>query len=234
MSRLEKIRNNVFSKGNSYGADVEIVDDGECHEVVLHRGCTSRFRENELIDSVSSCLEKLGVDFSVLSDETCCGLMLYDLGDEESGDVVVKNNVEKFNRHGVKKIITICPGCYESFTKYYSRNPDFDVEVIFALDLFNDFGVDGTGFTVHDPCHALERSGQVRSIVRNVPVERANSCCGFGVGLKTGDKNLALEASKKALSHGKVITYCPSCYHTLNRVDSERTFDIFSLIDESL
>ena len=76
MSRLEKIRNNVFSKGNSYGADVEIVDDGECHEVVLHRGCTSRFRENELIDSVSSCLEKLGVDFSVLSDETCCGLML--------------------------------------------------------------------------------------------------------------------------------------------------------------
>ena len=195
MSRLEKIRNNVFSKGNSYGADVEIVDDGECHEVVLHRGCTSRFRENELIDSVSSCLEKLGVDFSVLSDETCCGLMLYDLGDEESGNIIVKKNIEKFKGHGVKKIITICPGCYESFTKYYSRNPDFDVEVIFALDLFNDFGVDGTGFTVHDPCHALEWSGQVRSIVRNVPVGSATSCCGFGVGLKTGDKSLALEDS---------------------------------------
>ena len=68
MSRLEKIRNNVFNKGNSYGSDVEIVDDGEFHEVILHRGCTSRFRENELIDSVASCLEKKGIKFLVFDN----------------------------------------------------------------------------------------------------------------------------------------------------------------------
>ena len=234
MSRLENKKNNVFNKGNSYGSDVEIVDDGEFHEVILHRGCTSRFRENELIDSVASCLEKKGIKFSVLSDETCCGLMLFDLGDAESGKKVVDANIKKFNKHGVKKIITICPGCYESFTKYYSLHQDFDVEIIFAMDLFNDFEVDGSGYVIHDPCHALERADQVRSIVKNVPENRANSCCGFGVGLKTGDKELALNVSRKTLSGDKVITYCPSCYHTLNRVDSDKTVDIFSLIDENL
>lgn len=234
MSRLEKIRNNVFENGNSYGANMDLVDDNQIHEVILHRGCTSRFRENELIDSVSSCLKKKGIDFSVLSDESCCGLMLFDLGDEESGKQVVDKNVMKFNKHGVKKIITICPGCYESFTKYYAMNSDFDVEVIFALDLFEDMGADASGFIVHDPCHALERAGQIRSIVKNVPTKRANSCCGFGVGIRTGDKSKALEASEKTLSGDNVITYCPSCYHTLNRVNSDKTFDIFSLIDEIL
>lgn len=234
MSRLEKIRENVFNKGNSYGADVDIVDDNQIHEVILHRGCTSRFRENELIDSISSCLNKMGIDFSVLSDESCCGLMLFDLGDSESGEKVVEKNIKKFNKHGVKKIVTICPGCYESFTKYYKQHSDFDVEVIFAMDFFKDLEIDGTGYIIHDPCHALERSGQVRAIVKNVPEKRANSCCGFGVGLKTGDKNQALEMSKKTLSGDTVITYCPSCYHTLNRVDSSKTVDIFSLIDEKL
>ena len=231
MSRLDKIRNNVFTKGNSYGVDMEFFDDNQNHEVILHRGCTSRFRESELIDSVVECLKKKGIKFSLLSDESCCGLMLFDLGDIESGKKVVEANIKKFRKHGVKRIITICPGCYESFTKYYS---DFDIEVIFALDLFEDIMVDGKGFIIHDPCHALERSTQIRQIIKNVPQRRANSCCGFGVGLKTGDKNKALETSKKTLSGDNVITYCPSCYHTLNRVDSNKTTDVFTLINDNL
>ena len=231
MSRLEKIRKNIFTKGNSYGVEVELFDDNKNHEVILHRGCTSRFRENELIESVMECLNKKGIEFSVLSDESCCGLMLFDLGDIESGKKIVEANIRKFRKHGVKKIITICPGCYESFTKYYM---DFDIEVIFALDLFEDIMVDGKGFIIHDPCHALERSTQIRQIIRNVPQRRANSCCGFGVGLKTGDKNKALDVSKKTLSGDKVVTYCPSCYHTLNRVDSNKTTDVFTLIKDKL
>ena len=51
------------------------------------------------------------------------------------------------------------------------------------MDLFNDEKIDGQGHIIHDPCHALERKEQVRSIIKNVPEKRANSCCGFGVGL---------------------------------------------------
>lgn len=231
MSHLDKIRNNILNKGNSYGSDMQIIDDKQIHETILHMGCTSRFREEELIKSVSKCLNKKNIEYSILSDETCCGVMLFLLGDEKTGKEVVDSNVKKFNSHGVKRIITICPGCYESFSKYYNH-PDFNVEIVFAMDLFNDTKVDGNGYIIHDPCHALERASQVRNIIKNVPQKRANSCCGFGAGIRAKNKKITEKMAKNTLKNEKVITYCPSCYHTLNRVDSEKTVDFFSLLYE--
>ena len=234
MSHLDKVRNNVVNRGNSYGSEMEIINDKQIHEVILHRGCTSRFRENELITSVISCLNKKNIDFSVLDDETCCGIILYLLGDSKTADEVVKANIQKFNSHGVKKIITICPGCYEAFHDYYSKHENFDIEVIFAMDLFNDETIDGDGYIIHDPCHALERSTQVRSIIKNVPIERANSCCGFGAGLNLGSKELTKKMAQDTLNKGNIVTYCPSCYHTLNSVDNKKTTDFFTLLDKEL
>ena len=107
MSYLDKIRNRILNKGNSYGEDMEILDDKKLHKTILHRGCTSRFRESELIDSVSNCLEKRNIEFSILSDETCCGVMLFLLEDIESGKKALNKNLEKFKKHGVERIITI-------------------------------------------------------------------------------------------------------------------------------
>lgn len=234
MSYNERIINNILNKGNSYGSDMEVFDDKKKHEVILFRGCTSRFRENELIESASNCLRKKGIEFTTLSDESCCGIMLYLINEKEKADKVVEANIRKFNSHGVKQIITICPGCYESFRDYYSNHPDFNIEITFAMDLFDDEEIDATGYVIHDPCHALERSKQVRNIVKNVPQERANSCCGFGKGITKGNKELGLKMAQQTLSGDKVITYCPSCYHTLNRVNSEKTVDFFTLLDNVL
>lgn len=234
MSYNERIINNIIHKGNSYGFDMETVDDNEKHEIILFRGCTSRFRENELIDNITYCLRKKGIEFSTLSDESCCGIMLYIINEEELANKVVESNIKKFNSHGIKEIITICPGCYESFRDYYSKHPDFNIKITFAMDLFNDECIDGSGYIIHDPCHALERKEQIRSIIKNVPEKRANSCCGFGVGITKGNKELGLKMAKQTLSGDKVITYCPSCYHNLNKVDSEKTVDFFKLLKEQM
>jgi len=234
MEYKEKIKNRILLKGNSYGEDMEKVDDGKIHKVILHRGCTARFREEILIDSVSSCLKKKGIDFTILDDESCCGVMLFLLGLEEEAKQVVDENVKKFNKHGVEKIITICPGCIESFRDYYKDHPDFNIEVVFAMDLFDDESIDGTGHIIHDPCHALDRKEQVRGIIKNVDKKRANSCCGFGVGVNTGRKDLALKMAKKTLRGDKVVTYCPACYHHLNKVNSEKTIDFFTLVNEQI
>ena len=233
MSHLDKIRNNIINKGNSYGSDMDMIDDKEIHETILHRGCTSRFREQELIESLSKCLGKRNIDYTILSDESCCGFMLFLLGDETSAKKVVDANVKKFNSHGVKRIITLCPGCYESFTQYYNH-PDFDVEIIFAMDLFGDVKVDGTGYIIHDPCHGLDKAQQARTIINNVPDKRANSCCGFGAGIRSGSREVTRKMAEDTLSNEKVITYCPSCYHTLNRVNSDKTVDLFTLIEKEL
>ena len=234
MTYQDKIRNRILNKGNSYGEDIRIIDDEKIHKTILHRGCTSRFREYELIESVSNCLKKKNIEFNILSDETCCGVMLFLLGNEESGKIALNRNLQKFKKHGVERIITICPGCYESFHDYYPKYVDFDIEVIFAMDLFNDERLDGNGHIIHDPCHALERKEQVRNIIKNVPKKRANSCCGFGIGVNKSDKKLAQKFAEKTLSKDKVITYCPSCYHTLNRVNSDKTVDFFKLMDEQI
>ena len=234
MSHAERVKDNIINIGNSYGAQMEKIDDEENHEVILHRGCTSRFREQQLIESVTKCLEKKDIKFDYLSDESCCGIMLFLMGYDELGKKIVDANVKKFNKHNVKKIITICPGCFESFRDYYSKHPDFNSEIIFAMDLFNDEQIDGTGYIIHDPCHGLERAGQIRSIIKNVPEERANSCCGFGAGMNAGSKELTRKMAEKTLSGDKVITYCPSCYHTLNRVNCDKTIDFFTLMDEQL
>ncbi len=234
MNYSDKIKNNIIYKGNTYGEDMQLVDDGKTHETILHRGCTCRFRESELIDFVTECLDKKEVKYDVLSDESCCGVMLFELKNYEIADKVVKNNIDKFNRHGVKKIITICPGCYESFTKYYTKYPDFNIDVIFAMDLFNNEEINCEGYIIHDPCHALERKEQVRNIVKNVPKDRANSCCGFGAGMKAGSKELTKKMALKTLSGSKVITYCPSCYHTLHRVNPNKCVDFFELLKEEL
>ncbi len=229
----DKIKNRILNKGNSYGEDIEIFDDKKTHKTILYRGCTSRFREKELIESVSSCLNKKNIEFDILSDETCCGVMLFLLGDEEAGQKIVKNNIQKFKKHGVERLITICPGCYESFHDYYPKYADFDIEIIFAMDLFEDETINGEGYIIHDPCHALERKDQIRNIVNNVPEKRANSCCGFSIGIKKGN-DLKKSFAQKTLSKEKVITYCPSCYHTLNKVNSDKTVDFFTLMDEQL
>lgn len=234
MEYREKIRNRILNKGNSYGEDFDYIDDNQIHETILYQGCTSKFRESELIDSVSSCLKKIGVDFSILKDESCCGVMLFLLDYKKEANKIVEENIKKFNKHGVKRIITICPGCYESFRDHYKSHPDFDIEIIFAMDLFNDYEFDANGYIIHDPCHASERSSQIRSILKNVPLERANSCCGFGMGINAGSKELTVEVAKDTLSGDPVITYCPACYHTLNRVNSDKCVDLFTLINENL
>ena len=70
------------------------------------------------------------------------------------------------------------------------------------------------------------------NIIKNVPEKRANSCCGFKIGIETGNKKLKQKTAEKTLSKETVITYCPSCYHTLNTVNPKKTKDIFTLINE--
>lgn len=234
MEYKNKIKNRILNKGNSYGENIKIKDDNKIHKTILHQGCTSRLREPELINNVTNCLNKKNIKFDILTDETCCGIMLFLLNDIDSGKKVIKKNFEKLKKHGVKRIITICPGCYESFHDYYPKYIDFDIEVIFAMDLFNNETINGKNHIIHDPCHALERKIQIRKIVKNVPKKRANSCCGFSIGINKQNKELSKKYAEKTLKGDKVITYCPSCYHTLNKVNPDKTVDFFNLLNEQI
>jgi heterodisulfide reductase subunit D len=139
----------------------------------------------------------------------------------------------------VKKIITTCPHCLNTFKNEY---PDLDgnFEVIGYLQLLSGFISEGklnispstmkdTIITYHDPCY-LGRANEIYDEPRNVlnnlsgrlkEMERCKSfalCCGAGGAqmfkeAEKGEKEIFIERTEDALKTGAsvIATACPFC-----------------------
>jgi len=149
------------------------------------------------------------------------------------------SNIELFKSYQVKKIITICPHCYNILKNEY---PDLggNYEVINYLQFIENKVEEGklklepTFFlekkvTYHDPCYLGRANGiyeEPRSILKKmtsgfVEMKRHKSfalCCGAGGGqmfkeAEKGDKEVYMERTEDALDTGAgvVATACPFC-----------------------
>jgi Fe-S oxidoreductase len=180
------------------------------------------------------------VDFAVLGrEETCTGDPARRAGNEMLYQMQAMQNIETFKAYEIKKIITICPHCYNIFKNDY---PDLGgiYEVINYLELiekFIDSGLlklpvikdDGVRITYHDPCY-LGRANDIyetpRKVLRSVSaglveMERNKSfalCCGAGGAqmfkeAEKGDKEIFIERTEEALKTGAsvIATACPFC-----------------------
>ncbi len=114
------IRENISRSGNPYGDRTMRTGKGPAPDgTILFRGCTPAYRTPEILASVESLLKRQGIDYGFLDDEPCCGNILFNLGDRATGSEIVDENIAWFKAAGVKRIITLCPGCYSAFNKYY-------------------------------------------------------------------------------------------------------------------
>lgn len=233
-SHLTTIRDSVTGTGNAYGvlADGGIADAGTPCDTLLFAGCTARYRTPEILAAAKKLLDARGIKYTCMADETCCGYTMYNLGDVASASRAVDANVVKFKAAGVKRIITICPGCYEAFHRLYKGKGGFSPEIVLAIDLFKDTSVDEKGVVVHDPCHAKGRHDIVRGIVKNAGDESTGGCCGAGGGLISWDRMIAESRAKRLIKENghKVITYCPLCYLNYKRADQEKVADLYVLM----
>lgn len=232
---VAEIRENINKFGNSYGLSSPSKEKKQKNmEIILFRGCTPRYKTPEILESVKCLLKQKGIKYGIINDEECCGSILFNLGDNESGVEVVKKNIEKFKKLGVKKIITICPGCYNAFNKYYKEHGEFDTEIILAIDLFNESIVNAEDFTIQDPCHARDKANNVRKIIKGTKNKSTSPCCGAGSGLMAHNTNMAINKAKMVLDKNikKIITYCPFCYINLSSVKSDNVIDVYMFLDE--
>lgn len=235
LPHVNEIRENIDKFGNPYGIKPSFKEKEEIDtKTILFRGCTPAYKTPEILESAENLLEQNDINYGFINDEKCCGNILFNLGDYKSGIKIVKENVEKFKKLGINKIITVCPGCYSAFNKYYKGYDGFNPEIILAIDLFNESISMNHDFIIQDPCHAKDRSDKVREIVRGSKNKNAGSCCGAGAGVLAHDKQLATLKAKKSLDkhHGDIITYCPFCYINLSSVKLEKAKDIYVLLDE--
>jgi heterodisulfide reductase subunit D len=215
---------------------------GEKPEFLFWVGCAGAFddRYKKVTRAFSKILSYLKVNYAVLGkEETCTGDPARRAGNEMLYQMQALLNIETFTRYDVKKILTICPHCYNIFKNDY---PDLGgaYEVIHYTQFLQKFinegmlKIDSNIFkdkkvTFHDPCYLGRANGVYqapRDVLKAVPstqveMKRHKSfalCCGAGGGqmfkeAEVGDKEVFIERTEEALSTGAnvIATSCPFC-----------------------
>jgi heterodisulfide reductase subunit D len=215
---------------------------GEKPEYLFWVGCAGAFddRYKKVVRAFAKILTWLKVSYAVLGkEETCTGDPARRAGNEMLYQMQALQVIEIFKMYDVKKIITICPHCFNIFRNEY---PDLGgrYEVINYLQFLGSYIREGTlkiditslkniSVTYHDPCY-LGRANEIydepRFILKKltgnfVEMHRTKSfalCCGAGGAqmfkeAEKGDKEIFIERTEDALgTNAKVIaTACPFC-----------------------
>jgi Fe-S oxidoreductase/nitrate reductase gamma subunit len=87
-------------------------------------GCAGSFdeRNKRVSRTLVNLLEKAGVDFGILgTEEMCCGETARRMGNEYLAQILMQQQIELFNKYGIKKIITYCPHCFNTFKNEYTQ-----------------------------------------------------------------------------------------------------------------
>jgi heterodisulfide reductase subunit D len=215
---------------------------GEKPEYLFWVGCAGAFddRYKKVVRAFVKILSYLNVSYAVLGkEETCTGDPARRAGNEMLFQMQALQLIEIFKIYEVRKIITICPHCYNTFKNEY---PDLggNYEVISYLQFLamnieegklkiNHSSLKNISITYHDPCY-LGRANDIydepRLILKKltgnfVEMHRHKSfalCCGAGGGqmfkeAEKGDKEIFIERTEDALKTGAevIATACPFC-----------------------
>jgi Fe-S oxidoreductase len=218
----------------------ELKKQGEEFDYLFWVGSMGSFdnRSQKIALSFAKLLNEAGVSFAILGNkEKNSGDTPRRLGNEFLFQELATQNIEEFEKNGVKKIVTIDPHSYNIFKNEY---PDFglEVEVFHHTELLAELVKEGKlvpknavheTITFHDSCY-LGRYNEVydppREILKSIPgvklieMERSREnamCCGAGGGLMwmeehTGSRiNVSRTEQAIATKSSTISSGCPYC-----------------------
>lgn len=219
---------------------------GEKPEYLFWVGCAGAYddRYKKVTRAFMKIMDHLKVSYAVLGkEESCTGDPARRAGNEMLYQMQALQNISVLDNYQVKKILTICPHCYNIFkNEYPDLGGNYEVEnYITFLDRAITEGklvLDGTmlkdaKITYHDPCY-LGRANDIyaepRSILKQLTdnlteMDRNHSfsmCCGAGGAqmfkeAEPGKKEVFMERTEQALATGAsvIATACPFCMNMI-------------------
>ncbi len=201
------------------GLEVSFAADKKDFEYLYWPGCAGAYdpRNRKVTRTIASLLNRAGVNYAVLGlEETCCGAFARPMGEEGLFQLgMVEMVKEIFASYNVKKVITQCPHCFNTFRNEY---PQFgvNVEAVHHTVLLRDLIAQGKLspsksinrlVAFHDSCY-LGRQNDIydapREALGSVPgititeMEKHRErgfCCGGGGG------GMWLELPGKRINH---------------------------------
>lgn len=245
--------NNIEQRSNPWGIaptdrakwtqdlDVPFIEEGKEVDFLYFVGCAGAFdsRNREVVTALIKIFNQSGLSYAVLgTEEKCCGDSLRRLGNEYVFEMLVKDNLQLFDKYGIKKIVTHCPHCFSTFKNDYQQF-DAELEVIHHTELLNQLMQEGKlkinpqsnqRTVYHDSCYLGRYNNvysQPRELLRQVnggqgPLEmkrhgEKSFCCGAGGGRmwleETDGKRIYLERTEEALKcdPSTIAVACPYC-----------------------
>jgi Fe-S oxidoreductase len=222
------------------GLDIKTINEAREAEVILWVGCGGALieRNQKVTRSIAQLLQTANVNFAILGrEEKCTGDPARRIGNEFLFETLAKENTEKLNKYGVKKIITSCPHCFNTFRNEYPQyggnyevfhHSEYLAKLVEQGKLQPSDKLDKK-ITFHDPCY-LGRHNEVYDAPRQLVqisakrglTEVANSrhnsfCCGGGGGMsfveEPKDKRVNQARAQQLLDTGAEIVAvgCPFC-----------------------
>lgn len=204
-------------------------------ETLFYVGCAACYLVPQAAISSYLLLKKFGVDFMMLEDEGCCGYFYYYAGRMDLAREHFQDSVERLKRWGIKRIITICAGCYHAFNSWYPEllgKKDFEVihmsQLLPGLLKGKKLKKDRKEMAYQDPCGLGRLEGiydEPREALRlcgvNLAEVEENRELGFCCGAMniSNFKDLSIKVAGSFLNEVKtsdIVTPCSFCLFGLN------------------
>ncbi len=221
----------------------EMMANGEAPEILFWVGCSGSFdqRAQKVTKAFATILNHVGIKYAILGkEEMCTGDPARRAGNEFLFQMMAYQNIQTLNTYGIKKIVTICPHCFNIFKNEYPElggNYEVIHHSTFLQNLIDEGRIkltDATVFkgkkiTYHDSCYLGRGNGiyeAPRKVLEALDAEliemkrckKNGLCCGAGGGQmfkeeEKGRTRINLERSAEAISTGAeiVAAACPFC-----------------------